>query len=202
MGARRGNEVSEVMETTQKPGEEDGDAVLIAFERAGPEASLADWLQRYPEHAGALARLALDRWAGEPPPIGDAAEARVRAIGLAVFRKAAPLASLKAAAQERGLDPEAVAARLGLPVTYFWKLNRRLFAWASLPTTLVAALAEALGRGVEDVAAYLQRPPTLAPAARYRSDDAPRLGAGEDFAETLRADREATDAQRARWLDP
>lgn len=192
------------METKQKPGAEDGDAVLIAFEQAGPEASLADWLRRYPEHAGDLARLALDRWAGEQPSTSaeTETEARVRAIGLAVFRRAAPLASLKAAAQERGLDPEAVAARLGLPVTYFWKLNRRLFAWASLPAALVDALAEALGRGVEEVAAYLQRPPTLAPAARYRSDDAPRVGAGEDFAQTLRADREVTDAERARWLDP
>lgn len=187
--------------------ENDGDAVLIAFAQAGPEASLADWMRRHPEHARDLARLAADRWAGERPPLAAEAadEARVRAIGLAVFRAArpatAPLASLKAAAQARGLDPEMVAARLGLPVPYFWKLHRRLFAAASIPPALVAALAEALGRGVEEVAAYLQRPPTLAPAARYRSDGAPHAGAGEDFSQTLRADPEVTDAERARWLD-
>ena len=191
--------------------ENDVDAVLIAFLEAGPGASLSEWAQRHPAAARDLARLASDRWIGEGGAAVDAggAEARVRDIGLSVFRAAqrtrqtaaaAPLTSLLAAARARGLTADTLAARLDLPVACFWKLHRRLFAPASVPRGLVAALSEALGRAADEVAAYLRQPPTLATGASYRSDDTPHVGEQEDFGASLRDDPSATPSQRARWL--
>jgi hypothetical protein len=188
--------------------ENDLDAVLIAFVEAGPGASLSDWMQRHPAAARDLARLASERWTGENKLPDDAgADARVRDIGLSVFRAArrapqaaAPLTSLLAAARARGLTADTLSARLDLPVTCFWKLHRRLFAPDSVPRGLVAALAGALDRAADEMAAYLRQPPILAAGASYRSDDTPRVGEQEDFAAALRDDPNATPAQRARWL--
>ena len=188
----------------------EGDAVLIAFAQAGASADLADWVRRYPQHAGDLTRLAMQqRWAGEEETLPDAAaDARLLQIGRDALQKArmaqttAPLTSLKAAAEARGLDAAAVAAHLRLPEEYFWKLHRRLFAPQSVPRALVSALAEMLGRAASDVATYLQRPPTFAAGASYRADTAPRIAAREDFAATLEGDPEVTPFQRARWLTP
>jgi hypothetical protein len=186
----------------------EGDAVLTAFAQAGRGADLADWVRRYPQYARDLTRLAAQFWAGEEETPPDArADARLLEIGRAVLgaareKETPPLTSLKAAAEARGLDAEAVAARLHLPEAYFWKLHRRLFAPESLPHTLVAALAQTLDRAASEVAAYLRRPPTLAAGARYRAERTPCVGAREDFAATLQSDLEVTPSQRARWLAP
>ena len=191
---------------------EEADAILIAFAEAGPDADLAEWTRRYPGHARALARLAADRWGGISPAAASVkGDPRIVAIGrdiMAAARASAQqpspskgmaLTSLLTAARARGLDAGAVAERLGLPVAYFWKLHRRLFAPESLPRTLVAELAAAVGRGAEEVADYLRQPPTLALGASYRSDTAPAVGEREDFAATLAADPDLAPVQRARW---
>lgn len=185
------------------------DAVLIAFAQAGPEqASLTDWMRRYPDQARDLARFAASRaWEKDDGGTGEdenAATARVREIGLSVVRScrpaASPLKNLLAAVRAQNLDADAVAARLEVPVAVFWKLHRRLLAPESVPQSLIAALAQTVQHGTEQVAAYLRQPPTLAAGASYRSDDAPRVGERENFADALRADPDTTPAQSARWL--
>lgn len=203
------------MATTENRIYDDGDAVLTAFVQAGATAELSDWARRYPKHARDLARMAERRWAEETRSrvfvAADAtAEARVLGIGRAVLeatraslpRNAPQLASLVDAARAQGLEPEQVAVRLELPESCFWKLHRRLFAPDSVPRSLVSALANLLQRQADEVSAYLQQPPTLAAGARYRAETAPQVGEREEFAAALRADTEATSAQRARWLDP
>ncbi len=187
----------------------EAEAVLIAFAQAGTDANLADWTGRYPQYARDLVRLAAERWEGPNTLAAEdaGADARMLAIGHAVLNtrrqeaQAAPLTSLVTAAKARGLDAETVAARLHLPVAYFWKLHRRLFAPDSLPRTLVTEIAQALGSTTDEVAAYLRQQPTLAAGASYRADTSPRVGAREDFAATLAADSELTPAQRARWSE-
>jgi len=193
---------------------DDADEVLVAFAQAGPGADLAEWARRHPRHARDLARVAADRcWPETDAVFADAAAAeRLKSVALATLRacrpqmaasvvaQTAPLTSLLDAARARGLDMEALAARLSLTEQYIVKLHRRLFAPASLPKSLVRNLADALGSAMDDVAAYLAQPPRLAAGASYRADSAPAVGEQEDFAATLRADAELTDAQRAAYL--
>jgi hypothetical protein len=205
------------------------DEILTAFAAAGPSANLADWTGRYPEHARSLARLAAaqrwnssvaaDRTAGSGGGKIAAADARVLAVGRAALAAArasaaaqipqtqqtavaaaAPLTSLLAAARARGLSADALAAHLDLPVACFWKLHRRLFAPDSLPRTLVAQLAQALDRTMDEVESYLRQPPTLAASASYKADEMPAIGMQEDFAASLAQDADLTNTQRARWL--
>ena len=185
-----------------------GDEVLVAFTQAGPGADLAEWTRRHPEYARDLARAAAERWCGEAEAersLADAgAEARLRSAGLSALRAlrgAAPMTSLLGAAEAKGLDVDALAARLSLTEAYVVKLHRRLFAPDSLPRALVQSLADALGRAAGEVNAYLAGPPRLAVGASYRSDSAPSVGEREDFRATLGCDPELTAAQRALYLD-
>jgi len=196
------------------------DEVLVAFAEANSGAApttpvlLAEWTPRYPQHAKDLARVAADRWTGDDTTafVDAAAVERLKSVGLATLRAcrpqmaaatqaaAAPMSSLLETAAARGLDVDALAARLSLTEAYVVKLHRRLFAPDSLPRTLVRNLADALGRATSDVAAYLAMPPRLAAGASYRADGAPSVGEQEDFVATLQADTELTDAQRAAYL--
>jgi len=197
------------METTVNKNESDRDEVLVAFAQAGG-SDLAEWSRRYPAFAGDFARYAAERWVGEGKSASAdaAAIAHVRQIGLETLRRlrpaaataAAPLTSLLAAATARGLDAEAVAAMLDVPYALFFKLHRRLISPDSVPAKFIAALAETVGRTADEIASYLRQPPALAAAASYRADDTPTIGAQESFADALRADPEATDAQQVRWL--
>lgn len=189
-----------------------GDEVLTAFARTDG-ANLTEWMNRYPAQARELARFAAEQWAGESRAAPTEAVARIREIGLAslqarrnaaaevvTFSAGGALTNLVAAATAKGLDAEAVAAKLQVPYALFFKLHRRLIAAESVPTSFVRSLADTIGRTVDEVSAYLRQPPTLAAGASYRADDTPTVGAQEDFAAALRSDPEATDAQISRWL--
>jgi hypothetical protein len=199
------------MNTAVNVNESERDEVLVAFAQAG-EKDLAEWSRRYPAFAGDFARFAAERWAGEENmPADSAAAAHVRQIGLEAVRHlraalvpttAPAVTSLLAVAMTHGLDAEAVAAKLDVPYALFFKLHRRLIAPDSVPAKFVAALAEAVGRTADDISFYLRQPATLAAGASYRADDTPTVGAQESFADALRADPEATEAQQARWLTP
>lgn len=188
-----------------------GDEVLTAFARTDG-ANLTEWMNRYPAQARELARFASERWTGEDKtPAQPQAVARIREIGLAslqarrtaeaaTFATGGALTNLVAAATAKGLDADAVAAKLQVPYALFFKLHRRLIAAESVPASFVRSLADTIGRTVDEVSAYLRQPPTLAAGASYRADDTPTVGAQEDFATALRSDPEATDEQISCWL--
>jgi hypothetical protein len=186
----------------------DEDEVLIQFAQTD-RSNLTEWIQQYPTQAGALARSAADKWADMAPEtaVDYVAVTRVQELGLSVVRERrstmaskAGITSLVVAAATRGLDAQAVAAKLDIPFALFFKLHRRLIAAESIPQKLIAALAETLGRQVEEVSAYLRQTPTLAAGASYRADDTPTVGEPETFAVALQDDPEVTDSQKARWL--
>ncbi|MBC8102436.1 MAG: hypothetical protein H7Z41_07590 [Cytophagales bacterium] len=197
----------------------DRDAVLTAFTQertlTGGAAALSEWMERYPDQARDLARLAAQTWAGEDhEPAAPETEARFRSIGLAALRacrpepkraevitfSTAPMTSLLAAAKAAGGNADTVASALDLPIALFWKLHRRLIAPDSLPLALTTLLADAVHRTLDEVTAYLRMPPQIAAGASFRSDDAPKVGEPESFESALQAEPEVTDAQRARWL--
>lgn len=196
--------------------EAQADEVMMDFLDAGPQADTVAWIQRHPAHSRMIARLAADRWAGEPegalPPTAEDAPAlarmdarfdEVRRLVQARRQVTAPVAALSgllAPAKERGLDTQAFAAKLDVPFAVVIKLHRRLIAPDSIPASFVRSLAECLGRTADDIAAYLRMPPTLAAGASYRADDTPTVAAQELFAEAISSDPDTTDTHRERWL--
>ena len=200
--------------------DEESDAVLTAFAQAQstPEGvKLSEWTARYPAQARDLARLAAQAWAGEErgesAAIADNAS-RYRSLALTAPRacrpepkpanvitfSGGPMSSLLVAAEAAGKDAADIASLLDLPSALFWKLHRRLIAPDSVPRTLITALADAVNRTADEVAAYLRMPPQLATGASFRSDDAPCVGQQESFEEALKTEPDVTDAQQRRWL--
>lgn len=186
--------------------------------------SLDAWIAAYPDHADDFIW-----WATNAPlldcatsaPVAPQALARSLAIGgqaLAEFRAqyeakaqttptasvaptAAPLTSLYATARAQGLSPKTLAARLGVGLTTTAKLQSRLFRVASLPQELFTRLADALQVPVEQIAAYLNQPATLAPGAQYKSNAVPQVSAREDFLTDVENAADLTDAQKRFWRE-
>ncbi len=190
----------------------------MAFATAGDGASgdVAAWMARYPRQAGEIARFAARQWAQENEttyavPSDTAQTMRVREIGLSALRayraektvavvECAPLASLLDAAAARGLTPALLAARLGLTTPYVAKLQRRMFAFASLPAALIHDLAEALGRGADEISAYLQAGgPQMARGASFSSETRPEAGEASDFGSAVASDKTLSPETRARY---
>ncbi len=165
--------------------ENERDALFAAWseDRQGrAPRSLQEWIELHPAYAADLIR-----WAAEAPlldcaldlPPDAAGEARVLAIGRQVlaemrarYQTAAvtPLQGLLEAARSRGLTPKALAGRLNVGLSTVAKLQQRHFRLASIPSELIACLADALQVSADQVRDYLRRPPTLAPAASYKSE--------------------------------
>ena len=81
------------------------------------------------------------------------------------------------------------------------KLEYRHLRVASLPSALITQIADTLQVTGEQVRAYLQQSPTLAPGASYKnSNGVPQVAAQEEFAQAIRACPGMTDDQKNRWL--
>lgn len=101
----------------------------------------------------------------------------------------APITGLIRDAQHGGLAPDAFAERAGLSHVLLRKLDRRLIAPASIPVRVLADLADALGRSVSAVQAYMHRPPTFAAGVQHRANQAPALPTTrDDFFAAVRQD--------------
>lgn len=177
------------------------DAISIEF-ASDPNARVSDWAARYPAQARTFALLATERTF--PTHATEGSEQRVHTLGLSVLREkrlaytAATLTSLKVAAEAKGYTPESLMATLQLPLGVFWKLQRRLIAFETIPQSLIRQLATALDRRVDELARYLRQPAQLATGASFRSDSAPEV-LQESFESALHNDPETTDAMRAAW---
>ncbi|MCS6775840.1 MAG: hypothetical protein RMJ43_02770 [Chloroherpetonaceae bacterium] len=196
------------------------DELYAAWEedrRSSHPTPLKEWIRRYPQH-----RAELIQWATMAPimdyaetlPDDPEGEAHVRAIGHRIIEEARrkwrarqaatiapPLRSLQATAQRVGLNPKALATRLGLGLTLLMKLEYRHLRLASIPDRLIRQLAEALQVSEQHIRAYLQQPPTLAPGASYRANQVPQVPAQEDFAHAVRSAPDMDEAQKASWLN-
>ena len=139
----------------------DNDATLTAFAtdlETGTTVRVADWSERYPALGRDFARVAASHFAGETPDTtGDAPTESRLLFALRQRKKAyfavAALTSL--VDKERGITAAKLASALELPLAFVAKLNQRLFHAATIPATLINRLAETVGRGADEIAAYL-----------------------------------------------
>jgi hypothetical protein len=129
--------------------------------------------------------------------------ARIRARAAEVARSPTRLSN---AADLAGLSHADLAAKCDLDEGLVAKLDRRLVRLTTIPAALLARLADALGRGVDEIRAMLDGPPigverntsSAFGGAGYAPEDS--LPVQEDFAGAVRASSLPDDAKR-RWLD-
>ena len=170
---------------------------------------LSAWIEQYPDLSAELVG-----WAANMPSMTIADgfgasrdfEARSMAVGLEALHRAGlcqpaqrELSSLNEAARTVGAGPRDIAASVGIGMSLFAKLSRRLIDAASIPPRLVNELAAALQISSTELAAYLRRPPTLAPGAAYRSVQAPEITGTQPFAEAIAESPDMTDQQKRDW---
>jgi hypothetical protein len=177
--------------------EETAIEIAIAFATT-KGATVTDFATRYPGSEGILAQVATEKWLGGTVPTNADTNINVRNIGLAMLeaRKSALTFTLNQLATEKGLDADSVAERLNLPVALFWKLQRRLIAFETLPATLAPKLGEVLGKTANEIRAYLRLSPQIANGASFKSDTMPEI-VQESFAEALAS--EGTPEEIAAW---
>ena len=82
---------------------------------------------------------------------------------------------LVAEGEAQGFSQDQFAAQLKLSVNLLWKFDRHLIQYSSIPVELIENFAGVLHRGLQIVAEYFQRPPTLAVNARYKAKRQPQV---------------------------
>jgi hypothetical protein len=155
----------------------------------------------------------------DEPPTDEEAREVVASLGVDIPALAARIraraaqvagapARLSTAAELAGLSDAELAAKCDLDEGLVAELDRRLVQLTTIPFALLARLAEALGRGVDEIRAMLDGPPiAVVPrntssafgGAGYAPEDVNRP-AQQDFAGAVRASSLPEDAKR-RWLD-
>jgi hypothetical protein len=164
--------------------------ILIEFATT-PEATVAQFAARYPGSERIIAALATDSWVGadSSSPLIISTDTAVKNIGLSVLaaRKSAMTFTLSQLAQQKGLDAAGAASALRLPIALFWKLQRRLITFETLPTDLANRLADVLGKSADEMKAYLRMPPQLAAGASFKAEEMPEVSQ-ESFGDALQAD--------------
>jgi hypothetical protein len=191
------------------------DDVLDAYLAAGGDASsLNTLIRRFPQFEAELTEFAATRalMHSMPPPDGSPPsddELVARGMGIvqqllgapAAAKSSLPIRSLVEEAKALGLSLQQLRDSVGLGRVVLMKLDRRVIRFGSIPRAAIEQLAAAIQRDFTSVANYLQQAPTLAASASFRSEQAPEVGAQEDFATAVRADATMSAEQRARWLD-
>ena len=184
----------------------------------GPDASLDDWIRRYPQYEQELTEFAISWSLMESlPPEPDTEEVGVATLvlrGMSVVQNllhGQPLESasvsvpsfesLIAEGWGNGLEPRQLAQVSRLGVSLLRKLDRRLIRYASIPRDAIRGLAEAIRSDEASVSAYLQQSSALAAATEHRSEQAPALTEPEDFFDSVRADPTISHGDAAHWLE-
>ena len=192
---------------------------MIASEPALDAAAVRRWIARYPEYEREIMDFAA-QWSSltHLPPDDSPLESEENfyARGLEAVRKVienkhaakelistreeTPITSLLAEGERRGLPMAKLAAATELSVPLIAKFEQRLIAFSSIPREAIEAVARALNRSRESVAAYLQTGPSFAAGASYKSETAPELSQPQDFFAAVRSDRTIADRNRKKWL--
>ena len=171
---------------------------------------LTAWMMEHPELDSNFVK-----WAAEMPSL-DAADlfpaspefqSRSLAIGQGILQRMgitvsneSALASLNDAARACGKKPREVAQAVGIGMSLFAKLNRRLIQAITVPESLAQRLSAEMNVTLADLRAYFALPPSLAEGAAYRSESVPEAMAAQDFAEAVRNCTDMSEAQKQQWL--
>jgi transcriptional regulator with XRE-family HTH domain len=194
------------------------DAYVTEVETPNLEV-LKEWIRKYPQYQRELTDFTI-AWIQmeELPPINrnktdhDTLVLRAMSVVQNLHRigeqKSVPSQSAKnpieklvAEAETQGFSQDQFAAQLKLSVGLLWKLDRRLIKYSSIPVELIENIAGTLRRGLQIVAEYFQRPPTLATNARYKAKQQPQVSEPTNFFDEVRSDTELSNENRAYWLE-
>lgn len=193
--------------------EDELDRIFILFSEDRSSANprpLASWIAEHPELSPCFVE-----WAAEIPalaiaemaPAAPELEVRSLAIGQAVLKrmglgeqKATGLESLNGAARNAGLSPRQLAQRLGIGMSVFAKLNRRIIRGASVPVRLVERLAEEIQASVDEVRYYLAQQPVLATGAAYKANQPPAVTEEQDFADAVLTSPDMSAEEKQAWI--
>jgi hypothetical protein len=153
----------------------------VAFRRDPVE--LGAYCVRYPELASQFVELAhelaLQEALAGDAPLDAGTERWLKAV-TASGPDANPFA---------GLDQQAYGAlrrSLGVPGIVLNGFRDRLVAAGTVPLGFLERLADGLGTGLRELAAYLAGPPTIARAVRHKADGVPAAAADKiSFADLL-----------------
>jgi transcriptional regulator with XRE-family HTH domain len=169
--------------------------------------------EKYPEYAEDLqdfaAARAVIKYAPEPE-LSASEEARYSEIGLQNLRtvlselNSAPhtaLESLTDAAKGKGMNRSKFAAALGLSVSLVQYLEKRRLEFSSIPTAVIAKVAEVLETGEELVANYLSQSPISAANASYKAESRPEELAPKSFTEAVREDQQLSEVEKQKLLE-
>jgi hypothetical protein len=193
--------------------EDELDSIFISFHEDRMSASpkpLDAWVTEHPDLSKCFVQ-----WATEIPslaladlqPASEAFEAHSLAIGqnilarMGIGAESSPiLFSLNDTARNCGKKPRELAQALGIGMSVFAKLNRRLIHAASIPEKLMQQLSVELSVTVNEIRAYLSQSPTLALGADYRSEAAPEPVAPQNFVDAVRSSSDMSEEQKQAWL--
>lgn len=189
------------------------DRIFIEFAQDRQSAAprpLVEWIAANPDMKAEFVAWAADIPAleyAEKQSVDADTEARTVRTGLGVLKKlgfaieeSIPFSDLNTVARQQGYSPKQMAQRLGMGISLFSKLNRRLLNLSSIPHRLIERLAEELRTSVEQARTYLAQPPTLAAGALYRSEQTPEAAEQQDFADAVRNCPDMSESQKADWL--
>lgn len=176
---------------------------------------LTDFMRCYPQHADALMSHAATASLAEVPHAEESSAdeeeaiirrgmevaARILAARNATKKEDAPaFASLRKAAEARGLPIGSLAAMTNLSVPVLMKLDRRLIRYASIPRQVIERLSAGVGQTSNVVAAYLQGNAQFATRAHFRADTAPQMSEPQDFFEAIEKDLMMNETQKEEWI--
>lgn len=189
---------------------------IVATSESPEKVGTTRWSEEYPQYSRQildfLASWTIMRAAAASASSGDSVGATQTLRGMSIVQNLmheyleppnavqAPLKSLMQRAQSLGLDASALARKTDLGEVVLRKLDRRLISPLTIPRPVTVGLAETLRTTDAVIFAYLQQPPTLARAARFRAAKAPAVPAQEEFADAVRTDTTMSEDQRAGWL--
>ena len=183
----------------------------------GPNYSLDEWIQCYPEYEKELTEFAVSWTLMESlPPSPDSEEVEESVLvlrGMSIVQNllhnqsqiepsssSVQFESLIAEGRAHGMKPRQLAEAVRIGDSVLRKLDRRLIRYASIPQNAILELAKVIQRRAASVAAYLQMNPTLATSAEHRSEQAPVLSEPEDFFDAVRNDPTISREHAEYWL--
>jgi len=180
------------MTNQASPAQED---VLLAFscEKDASPATLAEYVRRYPEHAGALADLAVelmivplreDASCSPQDAAVDRAWQTFKSSTTSLETKSLGIAGSLIAA----LPPaefRALAKNIGVNTLFLVQLRDRVIDATTIPRRFVELLAGELSSTVSTVMDDLARPPMVAASERFKSDRKPGADKRIAFADAV-----------------
>ncbi len=186
--------------------------------KSGRKPNLEDYLTRYPDYALELADFIVTyhlTLADVPEPDETPAQTLspgfARALEAIRAQEAAaraapgaqatqvPFASLEDRSFDVGLDPDQLAARVGVTPKIIARLDARAIRAASIPRELFRRLAETLDVSVEALMGFLGAS-AQAGGAFYYADQAPTSGQ-DDFLAAIEGSDDLAPARKAEWRD-